>query len=122
MEIEEAIATLENLIRGIGQTEPRGTGIRAENVKGLRIENCEFIRLKYALDVSNSQDIIFKNNLVNNYDSYSELPGLIEQFLYEVHKKGNKSNLVKIKDQIMNRWPEILGTSIAIAIIRLTSG
>jgi len=35
MEIEEAISILRTTIKELGQIRPRGTGIRAKNVKGL---------------------------------------------------------------------------------------
>jgi hypothetical protein len=125
MEREEAISILTSLIKELEQVKPRGTGIRAENVKGLVVQNCKFIGLDKALDASNSQDIIWERNLVNNYNRYSELPGLLKQFLAEASKKetqANKSILVRIKDQVLNRWPEIVGTSLAVAIICLIGG
>jgi len=126
MEIEEAISILETTIKELNKFKPRGTGIRAENVKGLRIEDCVFYGLEKALDVSNSEDITWNRNIVsnvvNNYAKYSELPHLLTQFLTEATKQKtqvNKTILCRIKDQILQRWPELAGTALVVAMMRI---
>ena len=122
MEIEKALDIVAITIKELSQIKPRGTGIRAENVKGLVVKNCRFSGLEKALDVSNSQDITWEKNIVNNYPKYSELPYLLEQFLTEAKKpdsKINKSVLVRLKDQVLQRWPEISGTFLAVAMMRI---
>ena len=122
MEIEEAISILRTTIKELGQIRPRGTGIRAKNVKGLIIENCRFIGLEKALDVSDSEDITWKRNFVDNYGNSSALMSLLEQFLNEATKQEsqvNKPVLVKIKDQVLHRWPELAGTFLSVAMMRI---
>ena len=126
VEIEEAISILRTTIKELGQIRPRGTGIRAENVKGLVVENCVFSGLEKALDASNSEDIIWRRNIVknvvNNYAKYSELSTLLSQFLTEATKQEtqvNKPVLGKIKDQMLLRWPELAGTVLVVAMMRI---
>jgi hypothetical protein len=121
MEIEEAISILRTTIKELGQIRPRGTGIRAENIKGLIVENCRFIGLEKALDVSDSEDITWKRNIVNSYENSSALVNLLEQFLNEATKQKsqvNKPFLARIKEQVLRRWPELAGTVLFIAMIR----
>lgn len=122
MEIEEAISILRTTIKELGQIRPRGTGIRAKNVKGLIVENCRFTGLEKALDVSDSEDITWKRNIVNNYGNSSALMSLLEQFLNEATKQEsqvNKPVLVRIKDQVLRRWPELAGTFLFVAMMRI---
>ena len=122
MEIEEAISILRTTIKELGQIRPRGTGIRAKNVKGLIVENCRFTGLEKALDVSDSEDITWKRNIVNNYGNSSALMSLLNQFLTEATKQEaqvNKTILGRIKDQVLHRWPELTGTAFVVAMMRI---
>lgn len=122
MEIEQAFAILANTIKELEQIKPRGTGIRVEHSEDIVIEDIVFSGLEKAIDISNSKDIKLKRNIINNYAKYSELPTLLEQFLVEANKKKtqvNKSALVRIKNDVSKRWPELVGTTLIIAMIRI---
>ncbi|MBA7704563.1 hypothetical protein ES703_113377 [subsurface metagenome] len=119
MEIEEATAIISNTIRDLRNRQPKGTGIRARGVKGLVVEKSRFSGLDTALDVSESQDIAWKSNIVDNYDKYSELPNLLEQFLAEATKKEaqvSKGALARIRNNVLRRWPELAATLLLTAI------
>ena len=122
MEVEEAILILRTTIKELNEIRPRGTGIRAKNVKGLLVENCTFSGLETALDISNGENITLKRNIVNNYAKYSELSNLLNQFLIEATKQEaqvNKTILGRIKEQVLQRWPELAGTFLAVAMMRI---
>ena len=122
MEKEEALAIIANTIRELKKIKPRGTGIRAKHVKGLVVEDSAFIGLEKALDISEGEDITWRRNIVNNYEQYSSLTGLLEKFFSEATKgetQVNKTVLGKIKEQVLNRWPELAGTTLVIAITRI---
>lgn len=122
MEREEATIILMNLINELERINQGSTAIRAENVNGLIVEDNVFSGFGTALDAPNSKNVTFKRNLVNNSSLRSELLNLIKQFLSEstqLESKYNKAAHVRIKDQILQRWPEIVGTGVAVAFMSL---
>ena len=122
MEKEEAITIIINTIRDLQQIKPRSTAIRAEHVKGLIIEECKFTGFDTALDIREGEEISLRKNILENYDQSSGLLSLLEQFLAEAtngKKQVNKTILGKIKEQILNRWPEIIGTTLFLALMRI---
>lgn len=111
-----------NLINELERINQGSTAIRAENVNGLIVEDNVFSGFGTALDAPNSKNVTFKRNLVNNSSLRSELLNLIKQFLSEstqLESKYNKAAHVRIKDQILQRWPEIVGTGVAVAFMSL---
>ena len=118
----DAIGILMNLIKELEKINQGKAAIRADNVNGLDVEYCAFVGFDTALDAKNSKNITFNKNLVDNRSKRLEVLNLIEQFLSEANKpksQYNKAFHVKIKDEILKRWPEIVGTGVVVALVSL---
>jgi parallel beta-helix repeat protein len=122
MEKKEAILIIMRAIQELESMQPKGTGIRIRKSRGTIIDRNRVSGYEIGIDVDSSVDTVITRNVINENEC-PILLAMLDKFLSEMKKgpKVQKNALRRIVDQIINRWPDLLASTLVAAMRALIS-